>query len=66
MLCCFETYCTWSKLVVTDAEGLHLQVKGVEGETADHRKILLNIAHVGAAQGSLHVLQTAVAYADWI
>lgn len=57
----YELCCTWSKLVVVDAERLNLQVKGVEGERADHRKSLLNAAHVGAAQSSLQVLKTAVA-----
>lgn len=52
--------CTCCKLVGSDIKGLDLQFERVEGEDWCHRQNLLCVAHVGAANCTLQVVETGV------
>lgn len=54
------SFCTCSKLVGGDSEGLYLQSEGVEGERWCHHQSLLCVAHVGVAQRAVQVAQAGV------
>lgn len=55
-----ETFCTCSKLVGGDLEGLDLQFECVEGEGRYHSQSLLCVAHVGASLRTPQVVETGV------
>lgn len=51
---------TCSKLISTDAKGLHLHLEGVDGEIQGHAQSLHLTAHVREAQGPSQVVQALV------
>lgn len=55
---------TCSKLLPRQTEGLHLHLKGVDGQLLGHGQSLLLAAHVGVAQASSQVIQAAVLHQE--